>query len=198
MKVKNNRIKGLIFVISGPSGSGKTTLAERLLESRGLQKKLVKSVSFTTRPCRSAEKPGQDYFFITRNEFMERRQAKKILEWTRYLGYYYGTPKDFVEEQLARSKNVLLCLDLKGARQIKRVFPKNTVTIFVVPPSLATLRNRIEGRCSKTKKKEIGKRSKLAKEELRASKQYDYSLVNSNLERAVKELKTIILQKTGD
>jgi guanylate kinase len=92
----------------------------------------------------------------------------------------------------------LLCLDLKGARQIKRVFPKNTVTIFVVPPSLATLRNRIEGRCSKTKKKEIGQRLKLAKEELRASKQYDYSLVNSNLERAVKELKTIILQKTGD
>ena len=115
--------KGKIFVISGPSGSGKTTLAQSLLKDRKLKKKIARSVSFTTRPKRSGEKNRKDYFFIGKNDFKEKLKSKKILEWTRYLGYYYGTAKDFFEAQLVKSKAVVLCLDLKGAARIKKLYP---------------------------------------------------------------------------
>ena len=184
--------QGLIFVISGPSGSGKTTLLRNLIQSKILKHKLVKSTSFTTRPKRSGEKKGKDYFFISDNEFRQKRKAKKILEWTRYLGYYYATPKDFVERQVQKGKHVLLCLDLKGVFQIKRLYPKNTVTIFVMPPSLGTLQERIKKRCSKTKKEEIRQRLQLARRELRACRRYDYCVLNKDLNQAVRELKDII------
>ena len=185
--------KGLIFVISGPSGSGKTTLRDRLLEDKALKRKFTKSVSFTTRQRRSNERSGKDYFFISQADFKEKDRRKEVLEWTKYLGYYYGTSRFFVEKQLKRGKSVILCLDLKGALRIKRLYPKNSVTIFVLPPSIQTLRERIEKRCQETKKEEIARRLKLAKEELRASRRYDYTVVNKNLERAIRELKGIIL-----
>lgn len=193
---QKHRGRGLIFVISGPSGSGKTTLLKKLLKSKELLKKgLVKSISFATRPRRSTEKPGEDYFFITKEEFKQERKAKKILEWTRYLGYYYATPKDFIEKQLGMGRHIFLCLDLKGALKIRQLYPKNTVTVFIIPPSLVTLKNRIQERCNKTKKEEIRQRLKLAKRELLASQRYDYCLVNQNLRRAVRELKGIILRE---
>ncbi len=192
---KNRR---LIFVISGPSGSGKTTLLKKLLKNKELKKRLVQSVSFTTRPKRQRERHKRDYFFITKAEFKRQRQAKKILEWTRYLGYHYATPKDFVDGQLKRGKHIILCLDLKGTLKIKRLYPKNTVAIFIMPPSLEALRHRIEGRCNKTHKEEIKQRLKLAQEELSASRNYDYCLVNKNLTSAVKELQDIILREIGN
>lgn len=190
-QIKNRK---LIFVISGPSGSGKTTLLKELLKHKELKKRLIKSLSFTTRPQRQGEQNKRDYFFITKAEFKQRRQAKKILEWTRYLGYYYATPRDFLDKQLKKGKHIILCLDLKGALKIKRLYPKNTVTIFIMPPSLEALHNRIEGRCNKTKQEEIKQRLKLAREELLASRKYDYCLVNKNLSQAVKELQGIILK----
>jgi guanylate kinase len=193
----SNNIKGLIFIISGPSGSGKTTLLESLLKNKALKRILVKSVSLTTRPRRSTERNSRDYFFITEKEFKRLRKAKKILEWTRYLGYYYATPKDFVEEQLEKRRHLIVSLDLKGALRMKRLCPKNTVTIFILPPSLETLRKRIEGRCHKTEKAEIGQRLKLAQEELLGSYKYDYCLMNKNLPQAVKELQGIILREIG-
>lgn len=193
MKLKQGAIKGLIFVISGPSGSGKTTLLKNLLKDRQLKKKLTKSVSFTTRPKRSGEREKRDYFFITEPQFKQELKAKKILEWTRYLGYYYATPRDFVEKQLKKDKHIILCLDLKGASRVKRLYPGNTVLIFIIPPSLGTLRERIGRRCNKTKKEEIRKRLKLAKAELRACRRYDYCLVNKNLQQAVKELGGLML-----
>lgn len=194
---KQHRKQGLIFVVSGPSGSGKTTLLKGLLKDRSLNSALVKSISLTTRSRRSGERNKRDYFFVSPEEFRQKLKAKKILEWTKYLGYYYATPKDFVERQLKKKKNLLLCLDLKGASKIKQHYPGNAVTIFINPPSLGALRLRIESRCHKTRKEEVSRRLALATEELRASCQYDYCIMNKNLYQAMKSLKNIILKETG-
>jgi guanylate kinase len=189
--------QGKIFVVSGPSGSGKTTLVRAILADRFLKKKLVRSVSFTTRPKRSGEKHKRDYYFISETGFKEKRKAKKILEWTRYLGYYYGTAKDFLDKQLYKYRGIVLCLDLKGAAKIKQIYPQNSVAIFIMPSSLEELSARIQKRCSKTKKEEIQKRLKLARREILASRSYDYRLVNKNLKRTIRELKGIIIKNLG-
>ncbi|KPK98725.1 MAG: hypothetical protein AMJ95_02950 [Omnitrophica WOR_2 bacterium SM23_72] len=186
-------MKGLIFVVSGPSGSGKTTLLKKLLLDRSLRKVLVKSISLTTRPQRSNEHRGRDYTFITEKDFRSAQKAKKILEWTRYLGYRYATPKEFVDKQAGQGKHVVLCLDLKGALTIKKFYPENSVLIFVAPPSLRTLQQRIVKRCHKTRKEEIRERLKLARKEILGSCLYDHCLVNKNLAQAVKDLKKIIV-----
>jgi len=188
--VKN---KGIIFVISGPSGSGKTTLVKNVLHDKVLRRKLVHSVSLTTRPKRSCERNKKDYFFVTAEQFKKQLKQKKILEWTRYLGYYYATPKGPVDEQLRGGKSVVLCLDLNGARRIRQLYPKNNVTIFVKPPTLGVLTQRIQNRCHKTKALEITKRLNLAKQELLAARRYDYCLINRDLEHVTRELKDIIL-----
>ncbi len=195
MKRNQNKNRGLIFVISGPSGSGKTTLLKKLLTTKELKKRLAKSTSFTTRPKRSGEKNGKDYFFIPKDKFRQKQKAKKILEWTKYLGYYYATPRDYLTEQLKQGKHIVLCLDLKGALKIKRAYPGNTVTIFIAPPSLKVLRDRIEGRCNKTKTEEVKQRLKLARREVIVSHRYDYCLVNKNLHQAVGALRSIILRE---
>lgn len=187
--------KGLIFVISGPSGSGKTTLTSKIVKDRALKKKLLKPVSFTTRLRRSQEKNGRDYFFITDEQFRGQQRAKKILEWTQYLGYYYATPKDFIEQQLKRGKHIILCLDLRGALKIKRLYPKDSTTVFIMPPSLIELRKRLKKRCNRTKHEEVQKRLELARQEVQAAQKYDYWLVNKNLGQVVKKLKRIILNK---
>jgi guanylate kinase len=187
--------RGLIFIVSGPSGSGKTTLVGRVLEDGELKKRLVRSVSYATRPKRSGEKNGKHYFFISQTQFKQARKAKKILEWTRYLGYYYATPKDFFEKHLKKGKNIILCLDVKGAFRIKRAYPRNTVTIFVVPPSLGVLGERMRRRCNKTDSEEIRRRVRLAEDELLLAHRYDYCLVNKNLDKVAKELGAIILNK---
>lgn len=189
------RRKGLIFVISGPSGSGKTTLIKGLLEDRNLKKKFARSVSFTTRPKRSGERQGRDYFFISKEEFLKKQRAQKLLEWTKYLGYYYGTSKEFVQGQTKKGKNILFCVDLLGVKSIKRMFPKNTVTIFVLPGSLSDLPARIKGRCQKTKGREIKGRLSMAKKEIRASSQFDYQVVNADLKKALGGLKDIVVKK---
>lgn len=187
--------KGFIFVISGPSGVGKTTLLKELLKDHLLKNKLVKSISFTTRPRRANEKDKEDYFFLSKEEFERKKKSKKILEWTRYLGYDYGTPKDFVEKQLREGKSVLLCLDLKGAFRIKKLYPYNSVTIFLKPPSLKALKERIIKRSRRISSEELKERLKIAKEELLDCKRYDYWILNKNLKQAKQELKGIILAK---
>ena len=192
---KQSKKQGLIFIISGPSGSGKTTLAKNLLGNKTLKNKLVRSISFTTRPRRSGEQDKKDYFFINEKRFKQERKAKKILEWTKYLGYYYATPKEFMERQLNKAKNVILCLDVKGAFTIKRQYPRNAVTIFVVPPSLDTLVHRITARCHKTKEEEVRQRLTLAQQELSVCDRYDYCVVNKDLNQATKQLQGIILKE---
>ncbi len=187
--------QGLIFIVSGPSGSGKTTLVQKLLGTKTLKNKLARSISLTTRPKRSGEQDKKDYFFVSEKRFNQERKAGKILEWTRYLGYYYATPRDFVERQLNRAKHAVLCLDLKGAFTIKRRYPYNTVTIFVIPPSLNTLLHRMTARCNKTKEEEVKQRLELAREELAVAARYDYCVVNKDLNQATKQLQGIILKE---
>ncbi|MCM8795591.1 MAG: guanylate kinase [Candidatus Omnitrophica bacterium] len=184
-----------IFVISGPSGSGKTTLLNRLIKDPELKGRVVKSVSLTTRPRRSGERQGRDYFFVSPEEFRLKLKAGKILERTRYLGYDYATPKEFIRAQLDKAKSLLLCLDLKGARRIKRFYPKNSVTIFILPPSLKVLQERIKRRGDKTKKEEFLLRLRQAKKELAVSGEYDYRVLNKNLKTAQARLKKIILKE---
>jgi guanylate kinase len=195
VKDKIKKKKGLIFVISGPSGSGKTTLLSKVLLSKLLTSRFAKSVSVTTRPKRSGERDKKDYFFVSPAEFKRLNSAKKILEWTRYLGYYYGTKKDFVEAKLKQGKHIALCLDLKGALRVKKLYPGNTVTIFILPPSIKILRKRMLGRCSKTKQEEVLSRLRLAKQELKDSGRYDHVLKNVRLDTAVDKLKKIILNE---
>jgi len=192
---KKRQKQGSIFIISGPSGSGKTTLAGHLLGDKTLRNKLSRSISLTTRPRRTGEQDRKDYFFISEARFKQEQKAKKILEWTKYLGYYYGTPRDFIEKQLNNSKSVVLCLDFKGAFKVKKLYPRNAVTIFVVPPSLDTLLHRITGRCNKIKEKEVRQRLALARQELLNAGKYDYCVANQDFNQASKQLKGIILKE---
>ncbi len=192
--MKSQNFKVPIFVISGPSGSGKTTLAELLLKSKPLKNKLIKSVSLTTRPKRQEEKRGRDYCFVSEARFKQLMAFKKILEWTRYLGYYYATPKSFVDKHLAQGKSPVLCLDVKGALRLKKIYPKNTVTIFVLPPRVQELRARIEKR-SRLSAAEIKKRIEIAKKEMALHKLYDYRIVNRDLRQASNSLRNIVLEE---
>jgi len=192
---RKNSGKGLIFVLSGPSGSGKTTLLTRLVGDPAFKGRLVKSISVTTRPKRRKEKEGVDYFFLKSGQFRRQRKAEKILEYTRYLGYYYATPKDFLEQTLKRGKSIILSLDLKGAARLKKLYPGNAVTIFILPPSIKALRRRIEKRSPETKRDEVSNRLKLAEKEILASRHYDHCLVNKELDRSVNRLKKIVLSE---
>ncbi len=190
---RGSQKRGLIFVISGPSGSGKSTLLDEILKDPKINRVLSRSVSLTTRPKRSGESSGTHYFFIDNTKFKKLLQTKKILEWTRYLGYYYGTPKDFFKKQRHKLRNIALCLDYKGALQVKRLYPDNTITVFVMPPSLRMLAARIKKRCSKTKDDEVKKRLEMARKEVFYCRRYDHCVVNKDLRQAVKKLKEIIL-----
>jgi guanylate kinase len=192
MRTFRQAVGGMLFVITGPSGSGKTTLAQALLKDRALRRKISRSVSFTTRPKRSNERQGKDYFFISEKEFAQGRSAKKILEWTRYLGYYYGTEKSFVDAELEAGRSLILCIDVKGARRIRSLYPDNSVLIFVLPPSIKELERRIDNRCPGTCREEIRNRLRRAKAELKEAEWFDYRLINKDFPLAVKKLKKII------
>ncbi|MGD9014958.1 MAG: guanylate kinase [Candidatus Omnitrophota bacterium] len=191
-KVRAKADKGFVFVISGPSGSGKTTLARKIIKQSQLKGRFIKSISFTTRPKRRGERQGRDYFFVSAQEFKRLQRAKKILEHTQYLGYDYGTPRDFIQQAIRKGLNIILCLDIKGASFIKQAFPNRAITIFVKPPSLDIARKRIVSRCTKTRPEEINRRIRLAHKELDHIHHYDYYLINDNLNRAIKEVVRII------
>ena len=192
---RERKSRGLVFVISGPSGSGKTTLAAALVQDKQLAPRLAKSISVTTRPKRTGEREDEDYFFLSREEFLQQRRAKKILEWTRYLGYYYGTPREFVEKKLAQGKSMVLSLDSRGVSQLRKLYPGDIRTIFVVPPSLAELEQRITRRSAKVAPGEIKKRLRLARRELSLADRYEYRIVNTKFTQALKDLKKIVAKE---
>ena len=186
---------GLVFVISGPSGSGKSTLLKKLFFPSDLKGLIHKPVSFTTRPKRLGEIDGRDYFFISEAAFKRKLKEKKILEWIKYLGYYYGTPYEIIEKQIRKGRHLVLCLDLKGARRIKKLYSPNVVSCFILPPSLRALDRRIRNRCHKTCLKEIKARLKLAKQEVAFAGSYDYRLVNNKLKGTLEKLKSIVIRE---
>lgn len=184
IKKKNPRV----FIVSAPSGGGKTTLCRKLLAS-GLD--LADSISMTTRPPRPGEVSGADYIFTGDAHF--RREIKRggFLEYEENFGYLYGTPKDFVEENLRKARSVLLNIDVKGAMKVRRAYPDKSVLIFILPPSMSELKKRLALRKSDSPEVIAG-RLKFAKKEISYKSKYDYRIVNDNLEKAYKRLKDII------
>jgi len=193
-EASGRRKKRFIFVISGPSGSGKTTLIRNLLASSDLKRLLVKPVSLTTRPKRRGEENRKDYHFLTKEEFILKRKNKELLESTEYLGHLYGTEKRVVRKLLEEKKNILLCLDTRGALRIRRMYPDNSVLIFVLPATFRVLRERLLAR-SKEKDFSLDRRLEKAKEELSLAKNYDYRVINDRIGGAVKRLKRIIFKE---
>ena len=181
---------GRLFVISASSGTGKTTLARELLRE---DRNLVASVSCTTRPPRRNERDGEDYYFVAKKEFLDRRRKKGFLEWANVFGHYYGTPKKEVGGHQRRGRDVLLLIDVQGAKKVKRVRP-DAVFIFLAPPSIEELRRRLAKRATDSAA-EISRRLKVAKQELvelNDPQLCDYRIVNRYIPRALEVLKGII------
>lgn len=185
MKVKN---KGILFIISAPSGSGKTTLCNELVDSLN---DLNRSISMTTRAPRSGERDGIDYIFIEKEEFLKRKKKNEFLEWARVFGEYYGTPKKYVTHLISKGQDIVLSIDVQGAMKIRR-FKTKAVYIFIMPPSMEQLRERLVAR-STDSKKEISKRLGIAKKEVSYLSRYDYFVVNDVLAAALENLRSIVI-----
>lgn len=183
----SNRRAGGIFVISAPSGSGKTTLTRRLLKN---DRKLVQSVSVTTRSPRKGERKGRDYYFVTKKQFKSMIAGKKFLEWAENFGNFYGTPRKFVEGAAKKGKDMILSIDVQGALQVKKRKP-GAVFIFIVPPSREELKKRLRKRNTE-RKSSIKMRLKVADREMALIPEYDYVVINDSVERALRELRSII------
>ena len=180
--------RGLLIVLSGPSGVGKGTVRAAIF-AKGEQK-FVYSISATTRSPRTGETDGVDYFFKTREEFEQMIQNKQLLEYAEYVGNYYGTPLEYVENTLATGKDVFLEIDVQGAIQVRELMPDG-VFIFLTPPDLNELESRIVNRGTDSDEV-IAKRMKTAREELELMKYYDYSVVNDTVDNAVQKIEAII------
>ena len=182
--------KGKIIIISGPSGSGKTTLYKKLLSSQRFRGKLVKSISATTRPKRFGEKHGRDYLFMSRKEFFDKKRSSHFLETQKVFDNYYGTPKKNVQALLKTGKNVLLCIDVKGARVVSQKY-SDAVKIFIKVGSLGILKKRLKERGTETKTT-LKLRLNIARRELLEEKKYRYVVVNNSLADAFREMTKII------
>jgi len=178
---------GLLVVISGPSGSGKGTICKRLIEDI---ENLKVSVSATTRKPRVGEIDGQNYFFIDEENFVNKIKNEEFLEYASVYGNYYGTPKKAVLKELENGNDIILEIDIQGALKVKENYPKG-VFIFILPPSLEELKNRIEGRGTDSIEV-IRRRLKCAYDELNYAFQYDYVVLNDEVESAVDKIKEII------
>ncbi|MBP2020083.1 guanylate kinase [Symbiobacterium terraclitae] len=179
--------RGLLIVVTGPSAVGKGTICRALLAGNP---DIRFSVSCTTRPKRPGEVDGVEYYFISREEFQRRIAAGEFLEWAEVYGNYYGTPRSYVEEVTARGQDVILDIDRVGARAVREHYP-DAVSVFVLPPSLEALRQRIAARGTETPEA-VARRLAEAPEWIREGLTYDYVIVNDDLNRAVAELRAII------
>lgn len=188
--------KGKIFILSGPSGSGKTTLYQRMLRSSVLSRKFKKIISATTRQPRPGEKHGRDYFFLSQKMFAYKNRAGHFLEAQQVFDHYYGTPFKSVKDFLRMQKNVLLCIDVQGARDVRAKFP-DAVSIFVKTPTLQDLKHRLTQRDSE-QPTTIRLRIQTAKKELAEARFYKYLLVNKDLDRCYKEFEAIVLKEMAE
>jgi guanylate kinase len=179
--------RGHLFVVSAPSGAGKTTICRHVLQR---MPDLMYSVSHTTRAPRSDEVPGRDYHFISTRRFEEKIDAGDWAEWARVHGNYYGTSAAFIQNNLARGRDILLDIDVQGTLQIIKAFP-DSVTIFILPPSFEVLRQRLESRGTDSREV-IETRLRNARREMDSQDIYRYRIVNVDLETAIGELIGII------
>ena len=181
--------RGMILILSSPSGAGKTTLTRMLMQDKGLD--LTLSVSVTTRPRRSSEVDGIHYRFIDRREFEHMKAEGDLLEWAEVHGNGYGTPRAPVDRVLAEGRDMLFDIDWQGASQVRERLGDDVVSIFVLPPSMAELRARLERRAEDSAAT-IEKRLEAARQEIERWRNYHYVIVNDDLDRAYKDLLAII------
>ena len=185
--VEQRTTRGQLFIVSAPSGTGKTTLVERLVQC---VPDLRMSRSYTSRPARVGEQDGVDYNFITRERFELMVREGQFLEWADVFGNYYGTSASDTEAMLARGEDVMLVIDVQGARQV-RSRGIETIGIFVLPPSAKVLEQRLRGR-SKDSEEQIRRRLEVASAEVDEYSQYEYVVVNDDIEAAVGRLQSIV------
>ncbi len=179
--------RGILFVVSGPSGVGKTSMIKSIISE---MEDAIFSVSCTTRPKRPGEVDGEDYFFVSEEEFKRMIEEDAFLEWARVHGYLYGTPRKFVEDTVNKGKDVILDIDVQGALSVKKKV-EDAVYIFIAPPSMEDLRERLEKR--KTEDKEaMERRLEDARWELQLIEEFDYLIINRDLVEAINDLKSIM------
>ncbi|MDP4096825.1 guanylate kinase [Paenibacillus sp. P96] len=180
--------KGLLIVLSGPSGVGKGTVGSAL---RKRLPELTYSVSATTRQPRQGEENGVNYFFKTKEQFLDMIEKDELLEYAEYVGNYYGTPRDFVEQTIEQGNDIFLEIEVQGALKVKEKFPEG-IFIFLLPPSLDELKDRIRGRGTETQAT-IDHRMSVAVDEMNLLQHYDYAVVNDEIDLACKRIESIII-----
>lgn len=186
--MKHANAQGLLIVISAPSGAGKTTICKRLL---GEFSDLYFSVSCTTRPPRKGEKDGRDYHFISVEEFKNRTGKGEFVEWEEIYGHFYGTLKKEIEDRTGKGHDVILDIDIKGAGNVKSIYPQG-VFVFIMPPSVETLKERLKKRGSETD--DVMKmRFDRVMEEIRENERYDYVIFNDILNNSVDVMRSIYI-----
>ena len=186
-------LRGKLIIVAGPSGAGKGTVENAVMEKFP---EIQFSVSVTTRPRRAYEIEGKHYFFISKAEFLKRIEQNELVEWQEVYsknGHLYGTLRSYIDEALAKGKQLLLDIDIKGGINVKKAYPDNSVSIFIEPPSLEIMRERLIHRNTDSAD-QIRIRLERMPEEMRLGKQFDYTIVNADLDEAV-EAFTEILNK---
>ena len=181
-------VKNRLIVISAPSGAGKTTLCQRLLRDF---EELELSISSTTRAPRGQEQHGKEYLFLSQDDFKARIERGDFAEWALVHGNYYGTSKEVITSAFKRGKSVLLDIDVQGAESLKKSFPRESVLIFISPPSLEVLEQRLRARGT-DKEESIQRRMKNARDEMARIPAFERVIVNDDLERSYVELKQIV------
>jgi guanylate kinase len=183
-----------LILLSAPSGSGKTTIAREILSRHP---DMLFSVSATTRPIRSGETEGKDHFFMTKEDFLRRREAGGLVEWEELYGNYYGTLKSEIDRALSLGQTMLFDIDVKGALSIHRQFPGDTAMIFIKPPSFEVLKNRLEERRTENPEA-LKQRLDRVQMELEQGNAFDYQVVNEDLQKAIEEIESIIIRCTTE
>lgn len=190
MPMNNTEKPGRLVVISGPSGCGKDTIMNEIFK---MDPNIIPSVSATTRPPRKGEINGINYYFLSTEEFEERIRKNEFLEYVRYGENYYGTLKPQLDEKLKTGKTVVLIIDVRGAVNVRKIYP-TAKTIFIMPPTESELEKRLRCRDSDNEDS-ILRRLEVAKDEIKCVNEYDYAVVNDELEKAVENVYNIIISE---
>jgi guanylate kinase len=186
--MQSNQRKGLMLVLSSPSGAGKTSICKKILET---EKNLVMSISYTTRPKRKSEEDGKDYFFVKKKKFDELQEKNFFVESALVFDHFYGTPKNFIENNIRKGKDILFDIDWQGAQKLVDYSKNDVVSIFVLPPSNKILLERLKKR-NEDSDEIVKKRMSKAKSEISHWIEYDYIIINHDISKSADEVKSIL------